>query len=268
MARGLRSLVFSPLRSSGVGRGNGEFVQEWPVVENFEGDTVSDNEATLDAKSTHYDVGASGVTCQLVGYSTMPEIRDDRLVNCVTNPGSTAALCDTLVAAGTGFVPSDGNVVVCEGIFFSGGIGTQTEFYIRDASGDEGIHAYLQGSGNAYLRTSHLGSWTNKIGPIALTTSPHAGWHCFIVQYNFGTDEVYFRCIELGLVGADQQDSGWVSGGTVSGPTFDNSELVSFMPISRSDTAAQCGVAQCYVADAVRDGYALGTAQTHNYQAP
>lgn len=249
----------------GEGGGEGPFVQSWPIFYNFEGDTVGDTVSVLNAKDTHYDIVTANATVQLDDYSTIPAILDDRLTNCVQANGDEAVGAACLVAAGDGFTPSGGRVLICEGLFYVTGTGSQSDIYIRDVSNQEGIHAYLYPNGNAYLRTATGGTWTAKYGPIFTTTTPHEQWHAFMVQYNFDTDQIYFRVIELG---AGTEDSDWVGGGVIT-PTFDaNTELRSFFPIARSDAASPVAVGQGYVADVIEDGYNLGAAGVHNYENP
>lgn len=251
----------------GEGGGPSPFVQEWPIVENFEPDTIGDTAAELTAKITHSEIYTANATCQAIDYGTMSAIRDNRFANCITAPGNQAVGSTIITEVGEGWVPADDGVIVCEGIFYVSGSGAQPEFYARSIDDQEGFHAYQAGvNANCYLRTAHLGVYTNKLGPLALNVSTQNIWLYFAAQYNFLNNQVFFRMIQLSTNPAFQNDSGWV-GGTVSGPTFDqNVEIRKSQPIARSNTTADCGLAQGII---LRDNnYSLGAARTANYQDP
>lgn len=249
---------------AGGGGGGAPVGQVWPVFSNFDGDTVGESAAALNAKSTHHAV-IGDTNVQLVDYGAMNAMTGNILTNCFVATGPTEAAGDELIMD-SGFTPSNGRVLICEGIFWVSGSGSQSEFYIRSSNSQEGIHAYLAASGSAYVRTATGGSWTAKYGPIATTGTPHnQGWHLFLFQYNYTTNQIFFRVIELG---SDSQDSNWVGGGTIS-PTFDaNTEHVSFFAIARSGPGSLCAVAQSYYADQLVSGYNMAAKGTHNYVDP
>ena len=250
----------SPLYS-GAGADVAPLEQAWPLISNFEDANVGDNVTVLDASWRHNSVFSAGATVQLDDYGALPAFNADLFINCVTDD-TTAVGESCQVAADDGFTPSDNQVLVVEGIFFSAGINLQTELYILSADGQDGIHAYLVGNGNAYLRTATGGSWTAKYGPIGTTTNPFEQWHAFMLQYDFSADRIYFRVVELG---AGVEDSGWVGGGTIT-PTFAaGTELVTFQPTARSDSVTDMGFAQLYVADFAVGGYNDAAAGVHNY---
>ena len=243
-----------------------------PYVENFEGaaDVVGDNEAALEARSTHYDIYGSGATVQLDDYDAMPAIVGPSFTKCITSIGTDVAGQTILVSASEGFTPPTGGKVLLEGVFFISGIGGQIELWARDADESDGILAFFNGtSGNFSLDTVHSGN-TRKVDVASgLSSSPMGNcWVYFGAEYNLGTDAVKFRLIEFGSAGATQEDTGWVSGGTVSSPTFDTSEWIKFEGLAKGTTAAYQGFAQLRVCDSDDDGYGLGEFEAHNYQVP
>ena len=240
----------------------------YPLIENFELDTVTEDAAALEAKLTHYDVYGAGVTCQLDDYSTIPAIANgNTLTQCVTDIGTNYCGQAMLVAAGKGFVPSDGAILVAEVVVYTIGTGAKANFWMRDAASQEGIFVGFEG-GNFFLDTITGGSGTRKINQASgLSSSPDGiCWFLFGLRYNLASLATYFRIKEFGSTGATQEDTGWVAGGTVSSPTYDDTEWTLFQGAANSNTASLQGVAQLRINNV--EVYGNGAKETANYRIP
>jgi hypothetical protein len=273
----LAGRVFTPTSTavtiSGANATGKDFagLQAFPVVENYEADTAADNAATLEAKSTHYDVYGAGVTCQLDDYSTLvADARGTPFTKCITDIGTNFCGNSMLLEAGSGFVPTDDEVFLAEGVFFVSGTSAQASLYATSADGNEGILAGYIG-GAFFLDTITSGAGTRKIDvATGLASNPDGVcWFYFGVQYNHANEQTYFRIIEFGPAGATQEDTNWVDGGICPTPTFNTAtEWRLFKAASNSNTSAVQGVAQLRVCEQTVDGYGLGVVATHNYTDP
>ncbi|MHC4370694.1 MAG: MSCRAMM family protein [Planctomycetota bacterium] len=244
---------------------------EYPLIQHFEADTIGEQEAALEAKVTHVDVYAgANAYVRAIDYGSLTEIRDDRFDNCWAGLGSDAVGFASLVAAGEGWTPSEGNVIVMEGIFAAFATGPAIELYATDAAFQDGIKFTFNGT-NFYVSTYSGGTPTQKLGPVSagLSSAPtNACWFCFVGQYNTADNVCYCRIVELGKVAAEQEDSGFVNVGTVSSPTFNSStEWIKFQAYLSGSNSGDCGAAQLRVAESSQ-GYGLGAAETANYRQP
>jgi len=261
---------FDPVDSEEVVSGGNETADFagtiYPVVDNFEGDTIGDNEATLNAKDTHYDVFSTGVTCRAIDYGDLPAIVGPSYTQCI----SAHATCgyQMMVSAGEGFTPSDDQTFLAEVVLFGKGTGNKIELYMRDADHSDGILFGYDGA-NVFLDTLHSGGTRKLNAADGLSSSPLGEcWVYLGVKYNFADNAVHFRFIEFGASGPHQEDTGWLSAGTVSEPTFDNSEWVSFVCLAGGAAATDQGCAQMRIADQIVNGYGLGVLESHNYKVP
>jgi hypothetical protein len=251
----------------------GSAVLAAPYIDNFESDTIGDNEATMEAKDYHWSsggVGSTGVTCQADDYDAMPAINNGvSFTNVITNIGSSACYNQMMLPAGQGYgyIPTDNGVPLLEAIVYASGTGAQIDCYMQGgAGGNDGVFMFFNGS-QFNVQTRLGGVLTPKvIIPSTLSSSPFAQcWFYLGWQYNFATNITHCRVIELGTTGATQEDTGWKSG-TVNSPTFPSgTEWVKTTVTAKSSTTAYCGVAQTRFCDQLVDGYGLANNLTRTY---
>lgn len=254
---------------------NWDFIgQDWPVVHNWEGDTVLDDVATLDAKDTHYETGAAGALLQLddhLLWNPQDIGGPPNLTLGLENPGNVSAWGKILFAAGGGFTPQDNQEICIESVNIVNGTNNRHIMYIRSEDNQEGFRLEMYGNSFNYLRTMTGGVWDAawKLGPYGLSRTPSGDrWWYWGVRYNFANNQVRCRVLPLST-GSGQTDTGWVLIGTVSGPSFDPTvELREVLCIAGGGTVAPCGQGQIYVSDFAVDGSSDGAIMTHNYVVP
>ena len=243
---------------------------DFPIVENFEADTIGDNEATLEAKATHDAIDGTSAACRAIDYLGLVPIRDNRFAQCLyadVGPGDGSSSIH--VGAGKGFTPSGNGTVRVEGIAFAVGIGSRISLYSVDTGYLSGIRCEMDPVNfTIYTRANGFGSEVQK-GQHAhgLTNGLGLQWTAFMFEYDFSDDSYQMRAIELGLLGTNQEDSGWI-GGTAASPTFGAAtEQIRFTTLTGCTNSHDHGIAQTWVDDGSND-WNLGEDQVANYTVP
>jgi hypothetical protein len=241
---------------------------EGMVVENFEGDTIGENEATLEAKSTHYALGGANVACRAIDYLNLPAIKDNRFAKCcyVQAGNPTSGFSDIQLASGAGWTPSNGGHMVTEAVLFQYGAQAYAYLHCLDPAGAEGIKAEVTAL-NIVLYTRTGSTDTQKFSVAHGLTGPFSNaWMAFMMKYNYSTNLFQARVKQLGVSAPYQGDTGWV--GQVVVPTFNAAtEQRRFVPGVGEASPADGGVAQQVIHEYTGD-YNNGAAQPHNYTVP
>ena len=254
---------------SGVAVGGGP--QQWPVIENFEGDTIGETGTDIIAKDTHFGARA-GAAVRAEDYDTLNPSHDGRFDQCFAGAGDTNGPYTTVVVPeASGFIPSEGGEVILEANLSVYGTGSQANFYFGSEDDNDGFNVEVYGNSYHYVKTKTGGSWDGswKIGPYGIALTPFLGeWICWQVKYRYSDNRVQVRMFDLSNA-TPAWDSGWVTIGTVSSPSFSASkEHVRLTTAARNNTGATCGLAQVRIAHFATDGAGDGAAATHNYQVP
>jgi len=246
------------------------FVRPWPMIYNFDGDSIGNTGTQLTAKDTHGATRPTG-TVQLQDYSSFNTFdpTTDRPTQCFEGQGSTESpyVYPTL-GSDEGWVPSDDGEFLIETVTIGYGTNQRLSYYIRDEDEEEGINIDMYSNSYHYCRTMTGGTWDSswKFGPYGLSRSL-GNWHWYYhgIRYNFSNNQVRGRLVSLD---GSFTDTGWILVGTVSSPSFDADVRLNTLLVSPSSgTTAIQGLGQIRVAD-WSDGANDGELETHNYLVP